>query len=66
MNVEMPSLMVNAVKIPKPNNEKGSDNDAETVLKSDTGILLPQTLVRIPAEEAARHIESQLGSGKVE
>lgn len=66
MNAKMPSLIVNAVKIPKPNNEKGSGNDAEAVLKSDIEVLLPQTLVRIPVEEAAQHTESQSGSGKVE
>lgn len=53
------------MKIPKPKNGM-SDKDAEEASKSDPGGLLPQTLVRIPAEEAARQTESQTGSGKVE
>lgn len=53
------------MKIPKPKNEQESDQDAEEASKSDIGVVLPQTLVRIPVEEAARQIESQSGSGKV-
>lgn len=55
-----------SMKIPKPKNEGVSDKDSEAASKSDSGVLLPQTLVRIPAEEAARQTESQSGSGKVE
>lgn len=54
------------MKIPKPKNEQGSDKDVEEASESDTGVLLPQTLVRIPVEEAARQTGSQSGSGKVE
>lgn len=52
------------MKIPKPKNERGSDRDADEALKSDTGVSLPQTLVRIPIEEAVWQPESQAGAGK--
>lgn len=54
------------MKIPKPRSEQESDKEVDEASKSDTGVLLPQTLVRIPVEEAVPQTKSSSGSGEVE
>ncbi|MCJ1461701.1 hypothetical protein MMC07_000299 [Pseudocyphellaria aurata] len=47
-----------SMKIPKPKNEQEIEKEVEEASKSDTGVLLPQTLVRIPVEEAIPQTKS--------
>ena len=45
-----------AVKIPKPNAATGEEKDGK---QSDTGVPLPQTLVRIPVEQQQEPTHTQ-------
>lgn len=52
------------MRIPKPSVAAEDEEAVEATSKSDNGVLLPQTLVRIPATEGPQQVEVQLASEK--
>ena len=53
-------LIFGVVKVPKP---KPTEDEGELNDKSETEVLLPQTLVRIPIEKQEEPEDSHNGSG---
>ena len=56
-------LIIFAVHVPKPKATHGNGMEEGDIQKPEPDVPLPQTLVRIPTEQAPQQLEPQSSSG---